>query len=87
MNWGTVAALLLRMVVWLIQNKLDDLQKRQLGYDQAFQQMKEFIDERVLIANKINEDSAGWSDDDVDNSLRPYFRSGPASDEKEGSSE
>lgn len=70
MNWSTIIPLLLQVVVWLIKNKLDDNQQKQLGYDQAFKEFEAFIDERRKIAQQIDEDAARWSDADVHDRLQ-----------------
>lgn len=83
MNWSAVVGLLLKLVVWLVKNKLDDFKQRQLGYDQAVQEALKVLNERVKVANQIDEDSLGWGATDVDERLQQHYRVDDPADGKD----
>ncbi len=74
MDWGNIVKLLLKVVVWLVKNKLDDFQQQKLAREQVAKEAMDALNQRVVIAREVEADVGRLSDTELDERLRKHFR-------------
>jgi hypothetical protein len=69
MQWASIIAPILKLIVWLIKNKLDDQERKVLAQNAVMQEALNELTKSVAIAKEIDADSRNWSTDDINRIL------------------
>ncbi len=77
MNWSVVIPLLLKLVVWLVKNKLDDNQQHELGRSEAVQEALDTLSANRKKADEIDQIGDTLVANDVDRILHEQYRDIP----------
>lgn len=76
MSWLGFIQLLLQIVL-KIMDHMDDKEQQRIGEDRAVKRALAKIVERTQRAHDIDDESRTWSDADIDDRLRDYWRDNP----------